>query len=378
MSTGRVRPLRLVVMIPGGLALLTGLWAGLLRLGVDLPELHSDLAALHGPLLVSGFLGVVISIERAVALRRGWPYVAPIAAGAGTVLLLVGVPERAGQTLLVIASVTLVLVNLLLIQRQPVMHHVIMAMGAASWAVGCAVWLAGRSTWQTVPFLAGFLVLTIVGERLELSRIARPGPGVRAALLGAVVVFSAGLVVGLFSSLWGYRIAGVGLVAQALWLARYDIARRTVRLSGLTRYMAVAFILGYIWLAVAGIAWIVSDGLVGPVATDVGLHAVFLGFVFSMIFAHAPVILPAVTGLRLPYRPALYVPLTLLHVALVVRFLGAAAENRDVWRAGGVGTEVAIVLFILVAVGSSLSARRARADGAGDGTSDADRAAVAG
>ncbi len=376
MSTGRVRLLRLVVMIPGGLALLTGLWAGLLRLGVDIPELRSNLSELHGPLLVSGFLGVVISIERAVALRRTWPYAAPIGAGAGTVLLLAGFSEWAGQALLVIASVTLVLVNLLLIHRQPVMHHVIMTMGAMSWAAGCILWLSGRTIWQTVPFLAGFLVMTIVGERLELSRITRPGPSVRAALLAATLLFSAGLVIGVFSSLWGFRIAGVGLLAQALWLARFDIARRTVRLAGLTRYMAVAFILGYVWLAVAGIAWTVSDRVVGPVATDVGLHAVFLGFVFSMIFAHAPVILPAVTGLRLPYRPALYIPLLLLHTALVVRFIGAAAENRTIWRIGGVGTESAIVLFILVAVASGLGGRRAHAGRTVDGV-DADDAVVA-
>ena len=32
---------------------------------------------------------------------------------------------------------------------------------------------------------------------------------------------------------------------------------------------------------------------------DAMLHSIFLGFVFSMIFAHAPIILPTITGLAI-------------------------------------------------------------------------------
>src|SRR5690349_19357344 len=76
-------------------ALLAGLWAGLLRLGLDLPRLRPALAAEHGPLLVLGFLGTQIGLERAVALgrharRRRWPYLAPSAAAAGALWLLAG------------------------------------------------------------------------------------------------------------------------------------------------------------------------------------------------------------------------------------------------------------------------------------------------
>ncbi len=345
-----IKPERLVVMIPGGFALLAALWAGLLRLGLDLPQLRPDLAMLHGPIMVSGFLGVVISIERAVALRRSWPYVAPICAGVGAVLLIFGVPGPAGRILFLIAALTMLAVNMLLVQRQPERHHVVMMLGSLSWVVGSALWVADRPIATMVPFLAGFLIMTIVGERLELSRIVRPGPVARWIFVAIIVVFCAGLAVGPFSSTWGYRIAGVGLLGQPLWLARYDIARRTVRMKGLTRYMAIAFIAGYVWLAVAGVIWIASDALRGLAAMDAGLHAIFLGFVFSMIFAHAPVIFPAVTGGRLPYRAFMYVPLAILHVSLVIRFIGAAAEDVGIWRLGGVGTEVAIVVFIMSAV----------------------------
>ena len=39
------------------------------------------------------------------------------------------------------------------------------------------------------------------------------------------------------------------------WLGRYDVARRTIRGHGLTRYMAAALLTGYAWLAVAGGLW---------------------------------------------------------------------------------------------------------------------------
>jgi len=49
-------------------ALLLGLWAGLLRLGWSSPA-FPNLALAHGPLMVSGFLGGLIPLERAIAIR---------------------------------------------------------------------------------------------------------------------------------------------------------------------------------------------------------------------------------------------------------------------------------------------------------------------
>jgi hypothetical protein len=60
--------LRVAVVAVGMTALLAGLWAGLLRLGWPWPILRSTLPVQHGPLMVSGFLGTLIRLERAVAL----------------------------------------------------------------------------------------------------------------------------------------------------------------------------------------------------------------------------------------------------------------------------------------------------------------------
>jgi hypothetical protein len=77
-------------------------------------------------------------------------------------------------------------------------------------------------------------------------------------------------------------------------------------------------------------------------AYDAALHAIFVGFVFSMVFGHAPVILPAVLRVKLPYHPALYVPLALLHASLALRVFVSPL-------AGAWGNAAAIALFIATA-----------------------------
>jgi hypothetical protein len=49
----------------------------------------------HGPLMICGFFGVVISIERAVAIGRLWAYTAPLLAGLGTAATLHGLGAAA-------------------------------------------------------------------------------------------------------------------------------------------------------------------------------------------------------------------------------------------------------------------------------------------
>ncbi|HVW89663.1 MAG TPA: hypothetical protein VHC01_09370, partial [Gaiellaceae bacterium] len=82
--TGR---LRYPLLLLGLASLVCGLWAGLLRFGWGLPQGRANLIELHGPLMVFGFLGTVISLERAVALRRPWGYLAPGGTVAGVALL---------------------------------------------------------------------------------------------------------------------------------------------------------------------------------------------------------------------------------------------------------------------------------------------------
>jgi hypothetical protein len=269
--------------------------------------------------------------------------------------LIVGLPAGGGRALLAVGGAVLVAVFITVHRMQPSWHNAVMGLGALAWLTGALVWLAGAALVDVVPWLVGFLVLTIVGERLELSRMRRPPARALRLLLASVALFAVGVAT---SSGW---LTGAGLVAQAVWLARYDVARRTIRTTGVTRYMAAALLAGYVWLAVGGVIWLAEGSLSGSgFGYDATLHAIFLGFVFSMVFAHAPVIVPAVLGVALPYRRALYAPLVLLHVGLTVRVLGDAAGSVTAWRWGGVLNELAIVGFLAVAAQAAVRARGTR------------------
>lgn len=124
-------------------------------------------------------------------------------------------------------------------------------LGAALWLVGNGLWLGGGPLGQVVPWWAGFLVLTIAGERLELSQLLLR-PRVRLGLLTATGVVVNGLLVSLVEFGLGVRLAGLGLLAVAGWLSRYDAARRVVRRAGPARFSAACLLLGYLWLGLAG------------------------------------------------------------------------------------------------------------------------------
>jgi len=339
-------PLRFPLMAMAVVALLAALWGGLLRLGWGWPIMRPTLPVAHGPLMVSGFLGTLIGLERAVALGRRWTYAGPALSGLGGLALIVGLPGVAGPMLMAMSSLALVVVFAVIIRRQPGLSEIIMGIGALAWLVGNGLWLSGWPIFRVVGWWAGFLVLTIAGERLELSRFLQISRADRAAFLAAVGLFAAGLVLACAAFDMGARLSGLGLLVLSFWLLRHDIARRAVRKAGLTRFVAVSLLSGYLWLGVAGLLGLRFGGLAAGPHYDAWLHAIFLGFVFAMIFGHAPIIFPAVLGVPVPFRPAFYSHLALLHLSLVLRVVGdvAAWWPGRLW--GGLLNAVAVLLFL--------------------------------
>ncbi|MCO5182620.1 MAG: hypothetical protein M9965_01625 [Anaerolineae bacterium] len=340
-------------------ALLAALWAGLLRLGWRLPPLQPQLAGAHGPLMVVGFLGTLIALERAVALRKTWCLAAPVLIGVGALLLIVGW-VTAGAALMVLGSGALVLVSADMVRQHPALHTWTMASGAVALLVGTLLWALGRPIFEASTWWAGFLILVIAGERLELSRVLRLTPRQRALFLIAVGLFGFGLIGSLFDYGSGTRLASVGVIAVALWLIAFDLARRNIRKKGLTRYIAVNLLVGYVWLVVSGVIGVIYTPLIVGPLYDAWLHALFLGFVFGMIFAHAPIILPGVTGFVVEYRPIFYLPPILLNLSLLLRLAGDFAPNQTLRQWGGLLNEVAILVFAMFIVIAILRERSVR------------------
>lgn len=349
--------LRLPMLVLGMLSLVAGLLAGLARLALDVPALAQARADSHGALMIAAFFGTVISLERAVALRRGWPYLGPLCAGLGGLALLAGAPPWLGQSLFVAAGAVLTSASGLVLRQQPALFTFTLALGALSWLIGNAVWLLTANMAAAVPFWMCFLVLTIAGERLELTRFLPPRPAANWLFVILLAIIGLGAVLSGWSEGIPARLFGLGLLGLAIWLLRYDIARKTVRQSGLTRFVAVCLLSGYAWLAVGGFL-----GLLGAYGGDVAwrdaaLHAVFLGFVFSMVIGHAPIIFPAVMRVKIPYHPVFYLPLAALHGSLLARVAGDLAGQWPLRQWSGLANAVALLLFIATIIASVVRGR---------------------
>ncbi len=354
---------RLPLLVLGFVALFVGTGAGLARFAWPMPDVAADAAAWHGPLMICGFFGVVISLERAVALGRLWAYAAPLFAGLGTAALLYDGIAWAPLAYLA-GSVVLLAATLAVLRRQREGFVVVLASAAACWTVGTALWATGAAVHEVVVWWLAFLVLTIAGERLELSRFMPPSPAALRAFTAIVVVLGLALLPSLVPgwpvATWGLHIFGAALLLLACWLLRYDIARRTVHQRGLTRYIAVCLLSGYGWLAIGAAVIAVTGLLPGGAAYDAALHALLLGFVFSMVFGHAPIIFPAVLRVSVPYRPVFYAPLVLLQASLALRLAGDAAGATAASRWGALGSALALVAFVVVMATVVLTAQDTR------------------
>ena len=337
------RPVLLALV---AVALVAGIAGGLWRVGVTLPATvdaawlgHAALA--HAALMICGFLGTVIGIERAVAVKLRAAFVAPLASGLGSLCLLLG-QAAPGAWLGVAAAVAFTAVNIVVVRRQRAAHTWLLLVGALSWLVGNLLFATGQSSVATLPWWFAFLVLTIAAERLEMTRLMRRRPAAQGSLyavMSALLVGAAGSAV---APVAGGVLYGIALALLALWLGVFDIARRTVFAHGLSRYMAVCLLGGYGWLALAGVAWAATA--LGLPARDVALHALGLGFIVSMMMGHAPVILPAAARIKLYFGVFFYVPLAALHLSLVMR-LGFGFFDEPLRAIGAAFNGVAIALF---------------------------------
>ncbi|MEO7348927.1 MAG: hypothetical protein ABIW32_03570 [Terrimesophilobacter sp.] len=355
--------LRLVFLIPGGISLLLGLNAALLLLGVWAPLSFARVAALHAPLMVFGFVGTFIVLERAVAARHLWGYSAPLMLGLGSLTLLSDLPEYVGKSMVGLGFIILLGIYVVIRRRSPAAAIDIQILGAVSGLTAVILWLADAPISAIVPGMAAYLILTIAGERLELARVS-PSLDVRAENLGLAASLLL-VVMAAIAPMWpvvGYPLLGAALALLIVWLFRFDVATRLVNTKGLPRYMAVCLLAGYVWLLVPAGIWIVVGLVDNGRAYDAALHAIFLGFVMSMIMAHAPVILPAVLRKPLPYRWFLYLPVALMHVSLAVRLLGGDAWGSiDALHWGGSLNVIAILLFVVLAITSAVMGPPARA-----------------
>ncbi len=327
------------------LSLVLGIFGGWLRLGsVFIPIAESG--SYHGLIMTGGFLGTLISIERAMVMDKKIWLIIPLLTGSSVFAFLLGYADL-GLILLMVGSLGLGLIMHLQTLKHPKFHTALLYGGAVSWFIGNFIaWQTGLiatgSTWWI-----GFLLFTIVGERLELSQFLPVPSWSRNALKSLLALFTLGLIIPFHS--WGNEIMGLSALLISAWLLFFDMAKVASKKSGQFRYIGIGLRVGYVWLGIHGLILLVMES--HALYYDLMLHTFFLGFTFSMIWAHAPIIFPTIFGIReTPFHPILWVTWVGFQVTLAARIGMSLLGQFELRKIFGVTNSYLILLqFVLMA-----------------------------
>lgn len=336
---------RLPFVILAMSCLLVGLWSGLSRIGWDIYIL--PVTAHHGAIMVGGFLGTLISLEKIIPLKNKVLYLIPLASALSVLFFFLELPFAAIESL-IISSCGLSVVFILYLIRERSMIYFLMLTGALCWLIGNVLLVTNLFYPLAFPWWVAFALFVIIAERLELMKFLPVSK--RNKLLAVVLLFC--FVSGVLFSFHGIGniIGGAALVGIALWLMRYDLIGITIKKTSLPRYVAVALLGGYIALLLTGILFLTFSNQ--WLAYDALVHSFFIGFTFSMIFAHGPIILPGVLGISAkPYHKILYLWLFLLHGSWLIRVFSDVVVMMEVRRITGIISVVAILGYFITLSG---------------------------
>ncbi len=295
------------------ISLVLGTYNGLIRMGWMFPG--NNAVAQHGAIMVGSFLCSVILLERIVNFRKTFLYIFPLINSVSVIFFLTG-KFIAGLQLLFIGGIALAGIFIYLYSMYRELYTLIMLIGTLSLLAGYLMLMNSHFYPASVSFWFAFLLLLVTGERMELTKFLPVSKSASSVLLICISLFFIGLVFNFHGS--GHLLTGFSMMLMALWLIRYDVAVKSLRMPGLHRYIAFNLLAGFVWLLVTGLLLFFKPSSV--YMYDATIHAFFLGFTFSMIFAHGPVIYPGIAGIpKRAFHVSLYLWCLLLQFSLVIR-----------------------------------------------------------
>ncbi|MBI0150490.1 multicopper oxidase domain-containing protein [Bifidobacterium sp. M0353] len=360
---------RMALLIGAGLAALLGLVAALIRADLIHPSGRVPLADLHGGLMVYGFLGAAIGLERAVAYRSGgsgkpaWGFLAPALGLLGSLLCLLSLlasscgaapawvkVELIGGIPWTLSMLVLTAMYLAIWRRQPSAEVLIQVLGSLVGLVGAAGWVAGLDAAVLAPTWLFFLVLTIVGERVELARAVFSDVRLESGILGLSLLAVLMLPVQAMAPSVGYPLLGLSLGLLLLVMASHDVAKGTFRHGGLPGFMGTCMLSAYAWGLLAALIWMLAPLDSSTYWGDMALHALAVGFIMTMVIAHVCMIVPSVIRRPLPFHPLLWGAWAFMQVGLLIRLLGAIRLYTPLWKVGNLLNVLGILSMMLTVV----------------------------
>ncbi|RAW02562.1 hypothetical protein [Pseudochryseolinea flava] len=336
---------RLPIILFAMFCLVCGLWSGLQRIGWNIAL--SPMVAHHGAIMVGGFLGTLIALEKIIPLRKRILFLIPVL-NAVSVAFFFADQIKVSIYLLILSSASLVLVFLYYFRSQRSIIYVLMSLGAVCWLVGNVLLLSSFFYPLAFPWWVAFALYIIAAERMEIMKFLPVSSTAKQFFIGLLFIFGIGVVLSFHGV--GRMVSAVSLIAIAAWLMKHDTITLNLKRKRLPQFTAITLLCGYIALLLTGIFfWSLSDQWL---AYDAIVHAFFLGFVFSMIFAHGPMILPGIMGLYgTPFSKVLYVWLVILQSSWVLRVISDIYMAMEIRRVCGMLSAIAIVgYFVTMAI----------------------------
>ncbi|WP_420578275.1 hypothetical protein [Ekhidna sp.] len=315
--------LKLLVAIGIPVFLILGLFTGLSRFGL----IYFPLSFHHGVLMLNGFGGGVITVERLLSKPNDrWILIGLILLISGLTLYLMGF--EFGLLLVAVNVGILFLKETLQLVEKRSQNGVYQLVGLLSWFIGNLKFYQNGFYPAAVPFWIVFILMLIVGTRLSK--------------MGKEDVISLVLSFAIFFSFWlgfhgyGQAIYGIGLIALSVRLGYLESKYKGKHLA--------AVLMAYSWLLIAGISSLFSDYIL--YSYDLVLHAFFLGFFFSMIFINAPDALLKKLGLEeMKTHPNFLV--VFLSIGLFARLIiGDLFQIQLARNIGGILNLLAIILYV--------------------------------
>ena len=317
---------RLINMYPYGHGIFTGISTWLEGIG------FTRLLPIHPHLIVLGFIGTLIYVERIYAAPeariRSILYIGLIFHVTGVLTMAIyGFTGYIGvaYTSLLVFHIPLATYIIYIYSLRRYIDRVSGALQVASQIpyismVYTSMWTGYTDRVAYSLTILSYPILMILGERLALSRVG-PRPIVRRAgvIYILTILYLATLTFSLYTSPDIYlRIVYTATLAVLVIYTIYsDPGLRAVS-GDIHRFLRTHLIGGYAML-LAGIIVAPLSGLpTGANLYDLYIHLIGLGFIGSMLLGHGPIVLSGIRGVKPRYS---YVPYAVLLASIGLRAL---------------------------------------------------------
>lgn len=288
-------------------------------------------------------MGTLITLEKVIPLKKWWLFLFPLISAFSVVTFFAGAPSIS-FLLLILAGLGLSLVFFLYLKRERSIIYALSMGGSLCWTIGNTILLVKNSYPTALPWWMAFVLLIITAERIELMKFLPVSQRQKYTLVLFLLMFLIGAIASFHGI--GRIFCSTSLIMISVWLLKHDVIGISIKKEKLTRFVAISLLCGYAMLLLTGVLLFALQSQ--ALGYDILVHTFFIGFSFSMIFAHGPIIFPGVLGISgKPYHPIFYGWVLLLHLSLGLRIVAGLQLEMQLRKWSGILSMIAILGYII-------------------------------